>query len=117
MVSSTFVWGRVCAVRTEGASLGHALKTYLFLVKPLDTMTYTLAIFGVLLVTLIGGAVPAGRAARIDPLKRSELFDLLTGAASQLSRSEADCGLNSVSSSRLSQKTRQMARRVHIRQD
>jgi ABC-type antimicrobial peptide transport system permease subunit len=51
------------------ASLGHALKSYLFLVKPLDPATYALAILGVTLVAFVATAGPAIRAASIDPLK------------------------------------------------
>jgi predicted permease len=53
---------------------GRALATSLYGVQPLDPLTYLLAIVGVALVALAAGALPALRAASVDPLQalRSE---------------------------------------------
>ena len=49
--------------------IGRALSSSLYGVKPLDTLTYVLAIAGVAVVALIASAAPASRAASIDPLR------------------------------------------------
>jgi predicted permease len=56
------------------ALAGRALASSLYGVQPLDPLTYLLAIVGVALVALAAGALPAVRAASIDPLQalRSE---------------------------------------------
>jgi len=48
---------------------GRALATSLYGVHPLDPLTYALSIVGVALVALAAGALPALRAASIDPLQ------------------------------------------------
>jgi predicted permease len=54
--------------------VGRALESSLYGVKPLDTISYLLAIVAVAAVALSASAVPASRAANVDPLKalRSE---------------------------------------------
>jgi predicted permease len=47
---------------------GHALASSLYGVKPLDAASYLLAVAGVALVALAASAVPAARAAHVDPL-------------------------------------------------
>ncbi len=47
---------------------GHALTSSLYGVKPFDAPSYCLAVIGVALVALTASAVPAVRAASIDPL-------------------------------------------------
>jgi predicted permease len=49
--------------------VGHALTASLYGVKPLDAVSYGLAVAGVTVVALAASAVPAGRAASVDPLK------------------------------------------------
>jgi predicted permease len=49
--------------------VGHALTASLYGVKPLDAMSYALAVVGVSVVALAASAVPAARAASVDPLK------------------------------------------------
>jgi predicted permease len=49
--------------------LGRALATSLYGVQPLDVGTYGLVLVGVMLVALAASALPAARAARVDPLK------------------------------------------------
>lgn len=49
--------------------VGHSLKSSLYGVKPLDGATYIAAAIGLAAVALAASAVPAGRAASIDPLK------------------------------------------------
>ncbi|MGZ3584900.1 MAG: FtsX-like permease family protein, partial [Ktedonobacterales bacterium] len=49
--------------------IGRALATSLYGIKPLDVLTYALAVAGVATVALIASAVPASRAASVDPLK------------------------------------------------
>jgi predicted lysophospholipase L1 biosynthesis ABC-type transport system permease subunit len=49
--------------------VGRALQSSLYGVKPLDTISYLLAILGVAAVALSASAVPASRAANVDPLK------------------------------------------------
>ncbi|MHB8388493.1 MAG: ADOP family duplicated permease [Acidobacteriaceae bacterium] len=48
--------------------VGEALTSSLYGVKPLDGMSYLLAVVGVTLVALAASAVPAGRAASVDPM-------------------------------------------------
>jgi ABC-type antimicrobial peptide transport system permease subunit len=48
--------------------VGRALTSSLYGVKPMDAMSYLLAVVGVAIVALVASAVPAGRAASIDPL-------------------------------------------------
>jgi predicted permease len=50
-------------------TVGHALASSLYGVKPLDALTYLLAVAGVTLVALAATAVPAGRAASVDPMR------------------------------------------------
>ena len=54
--------------------VGHALASSLYGVKPLDAVSYLLAVVGVAVVALVASAVPAGRAASVDPMRalRSE---------------------------------------------
>jgi predicted permease len=49
--------------------IGRALSKSLYGVKPLDALTYLLAIAGVVIVAFVASAAPAGRAASVDPLK------------------------------------------------
>ncbi|HUN84329.1 MAG TPA: ABC transporter permease [Terracidiphilus sp.] len=49
--------------------LGRALSSSLYAVKPLDALTYLLAATGMILVTLGASAIPASRAAGIDPMQ------------------------------------------------
>ncbi len=49
--------------------VGRALSSSLYDVKPLDALTYVLAVAGIVLVALAASAVPAGRAASVNPLK------------------------------------------------
>jgi len=49
--------------------VGRALTSSLYGVQPLDGVTYLLAIAGVVTVALIASAVPAGRAASVDPVR------------------------------------------------
>jgi len=49
--------------------VGRALASSLYGVKPLDGMTYMLAVAGVAIVALAASAIPAGRAASIDPMR------------------------------------------------
>ena len=49
--------------------VGRALSSSLYGVKPLDVFTYALAVVGVTLVALAASALPASRAASVDPLK------------------------------------------------
>jgi len=48
--------------------VGHALAASLYGVKPLDEMSYAMAVLGVTVVALVASAVPAGRAASVNPL-------------------------------------------------
>jgi predicted permease len=47
---------------------GYALASSLYGMKPLDAVSYLLAVAGVALVALAASAVPAARAANVDPL-------------------------------------------------
>jgi ABC-type antimicrobial peptide transport system permease subunit len=49
--------------------VGRALSSSLYGVKPLDLLTYALAVAGVTLVALVASAAPAGKAANVDPMK------------------------------------------------
>jgi predicted permease len=49
--------------------VGRALSSSLYGVQPLDTLTYALAIAGVVIVAFAASAAPASRAASVDPLK------------------------------------------------
>ncbi|HZZ38933.1 MAG TPA: ABC transporter permease [Acidobacteriaceae bacterium] len=51
------------------ALTGRALASSLYGVQPLDPLTYLLSILGVAIVALAAGALPALRAASIDPLQ------------------------------------------------
>ena len=48
--------------------VGRALASSLYGIKPLDAVTYLLAVAGVALVALVASAVPASRAASVDPM-------------------------------------------------
>lgn len=48
--------------------MGHALASTLYGVKPLDTISYLFAILGVACVALGASALPARRAASVEPL-------------------------------------------------
>ena len=48
--------------------VGKALTSSLYGVKPFDVLSYVLAVIGVAIVALGASAVPAGRAASVDPL-------------------------------------------------
>ena len=48
--------------------VGKELTASLYGVKPFDAMSYVLAVIGVAMVALGASAVPAGRAASVDPL-------------------------------------------------
>jgi ABC-type antimicrobial peptide transport system permease subunit len=50
-------------------AIGRALSSSLYGVQPLDVVTYLIAILGVTLVAFVASAVPASRAASVDPLK------------------------------------------------
>jgi drug/metabolite transporter (DMT)-like permease len=50
-------------------AIGRALSSSLYGVQPLDAVTYVLAILGVTVVAFVASAVPASRAASVDPLK------------------------------------------------
>jgi predicted permease len=49
--------------------VGRALTSSLYGVKPLDAMTYLLAMAGVAVVALAASAIPARRAASVDPMR------------------------------------------------
>ena len=48
---------------------GRGLSSSLYGVKPLDGLTYIVAVIGLGLVALAATALPASRAASVDPLK------------------------------------------------
>lgn len=48
--------------------VGHALASSLYGVQPLDALSFGLSVAGVAIVALAAGALPASRAASIDPL-------------------------------------------------
>jgi len=49
--------------------VGRALASSLYGIKPLDAVTYFLAVAGVVAVALVASAIPAGRAASVDPMR------------------------------------------------
>jgi predicted permease len=49
--------------------ISRVLASSLYQVKPFDAITYIAAVVGLLLVSLIASAIPAQRAARLDPAK------------------------------------------------
>jgi predicted permease len=49
--------------------VGQALTSSLYGVKPFDAVSYLLAVEGVAVVALVASAVPAGRAASVDPMR------------------------------------------------
>jgi predicted permease len=49
--------------------VGHALTASLYGVKSLDAVSYLAAVLGVAVVALAASAVPAGRAASVDPMR------------------------------------------------
>ncbi len=49
--------------------VGRALASSLYGVQPLDPVTYLLAVAGVAVVALVASAIPASRAASLDPLR------------------------------------------------
>jgi len=49
--------------------VGRALASSLYGVKPLDAASYGIAVVGVALVALVASAVPAARAATVDPMR------------------------------------------------
>jgi len=49
--------------------VGRALTSSLYGVKPLDAVSYLLAVVGVAVVAMAASAVPAGRAASVDPMR------------------------------------------------
>ena len=49
--------------------VGRALASSLYGVGPIDAVSYLLAVVGLAVVALVASAVPAGRAASIDPMR------------------------------------------------
>jgi predicted permease len=49
--------------------VGHALASSLYGIQPLDAGPYLLAVAGVAVVALVASAIPAGRAASVDPMR------------------------------------------------
>jgi ABC-type antimicrobial peptide transport system permease subunit len=49
--------------------VGHTLASSLYGIKPLDAVSYLVAVVGVALVALTASAIPARRAASIDPMR------------------------------------------------
>jgi predicted permease len=49
--------------------VGHTLASSLYGIKPLDAISYMIAVIGVAVVALAASAVPAGRAASVDPMR------------------------------------------------
>lgn len=49
--------------------VGRALSSSLYGIQPLDGVTYLIAVVGVAAVALVAGAIPASRAASIDPMR------------------------------------------------
>ena len=49
--------------------VGRALASSLYGIKPLDAVTYLIAVTGVAVVALVASAVPASRAASVDPMR------------------------------------------------
>jgi ABC-type antimicrobial peptide transport system permease subunit len=48
--------------------VGHAWTSFLYGVEPLDAVSYVLGVAGVAAVALAASALPAGRAASVDPM-------------------------------------------------
>jgi ABC-type antimicrobial peptide transport system permease subunit len=49
--------------------VGRALTSSLYGVRPLDAVSYLVAVLGVAMVALAASALPAGRAASVDPMR------------------------------------------------
>jgi ABC-type antimicrobial peptide transport system permease subunit len=49
--------------------VGRALASSLYGIKPLDAVSYLVAVVGVALVALTASAIPARRAASVDPMR------------------------------------------------
>jgi ABC-type antimicrobial peptide transport system permease subunit len=49
--------------------VGRTLASSLYGIQPSDTLTYLLAIAGVAAVAVIASAIPASRAANVDPMR------------------------------------------------
>jgi len=49
--------------------VGRALTSSLYGVQPMDAVSYLLAVAGLAVVALAASAVPAGRAASVDPMR------------------------------------------------
>jgi ABC-type antimicrobial peptide transport system permease subunit len=49
--------------------VGRALTSSLYGVEPLDAVSYLIAVAGVAVVALAASALPAGRAASVDPMR------------------------------------------------
>jgi ABC-type antimicrobial peptide transport system permease subunit len=49
--------------------VGRALASTLYGITPMDAATYLLAVAGVTVVALVASAIPAGRAASVDPMR------------------------------------------------
>jgi ABC-type antimicrobial peptide transport system permease subunit len=49
--------------------VGRALASSLYGIQPLDAVTYLLAVVGVAAVALVASAIPASRAASVDPMR------------------------------------------------
>jgi ABC-type antimicrobial peptide transport system permease subunit len=49
--------------------VGRALASSLYGIKPLDAVSYLVAVVGVALVALTASAIPARRAASVDPIR------------------------------------------------
>jgi predicted permease len=49
--------------------VGRALASSLYGIRPLDAVTYLLAVVGVAAVALVASAIPASRAASVDPMR------------------------------------------------
>ena len=53
--------------------VGRALASSLYGIKPLDAVTYVLAVVGMAAVAIVASAIPAGRAASVDPTRALRL--------------------------------------------
>jgi ABC-type antimicrobial peptide transport system permease subunit len=49
--------------------VGRALASSLYGIKPMDAVSYLIAVVGVAIVALAASAAPAGRAASVDPMR------------------------------------------------
>jgi ABC-type antimicrobial peptide transport system permease subunit len=49
--------------------VGRALAASLYNVKPLDAGSYLLSILGIAVVSLVASAIPAARAASVNPMR------------------------------------------------